>query len=224
MICCMPAPFLPPVAPGDPLCAARLHQQINFIIEIDRAKNILRQNLLTDASRRENDAEHSWHLALMALVLREYAAPEVDLFRVVQMLLLHDIVEIDAGDTFVYDDAAMAHKAERELLAAKRLFGLLPPDQAQQWRALWDEFEARESADARFAAALDRLQPMLCNYCAGGGGWKKHDVPMERVLERNALMGDGSEVLWAFAQHMVRDAQRQGFLRSEAVEGNPAQP
>jgi putative hydrolase of HD superfamily len=190
-------------------------QQIEFILEIDRAKQIFRQNFLTDGSRRENDAEHSWHLALMALVLREYAAPEVEIFRVVQMLLLHDIVEIDAGDTFVYDDAAMADKAEREVQAAERLFGILPTEQAGEWRSLWDEFEARESADARFAAALDRLHPMLCNYASGGGGWKKHNVPMELVLERNALMGDGSEVLWAFAQNMVRDAEKRGFLAGE---------
>jgi putative hydrolase of HD superfamily len=212
----MPAPFLPPAPPGDASDAARLKQQIDFIIEIDRAKHIFRQNLLTDGSRRENDAEHSWHLALMALVLRDYAAPEVDICRVMQMILLHDIVEIDAGDTFVYDDAATASKTERELLAAERIFGLLPADQAQEWRALWDEFEARETPSARFAAALDRLHPMLCNYASGGGGWQAHHVPVERVLEKNALMAEGSEVLWEFAQNMIRDAQERGFLQFES--------
>lgn len=140
---------------------SRLRRQLDFILEIDKAKAVLRRSRLLDGSRRENDAEHAWHLAVMALVLAEYANEPIDLSRVVKMLLVHDIVEIDAGDTFIYDDSDPAAKAERERQAAHRIFGLLPADQQQELLALWEEFEARRTADARFAAALDRLQPQI---------------------------------------------------------------
>src|SRR5262249_50705513 len=147
----------------------RLARQIAFIIEIDKAKQVLRQTLLMDGSRLENDAEHSWHLAVMALLLAEYAGEAVDLLRVLKMVLIHDLVEIDAGDTFVYDVEALATRREREERAADRIFGLLPADVEEEFRALWEEFEAQATPEARFAAALDRLQPLLHNYHTGGG-------------------------------------------------------
>ncbi len=150
----------------------RLARQIAFIIELDKLKQVLRQTLLIDRSRQENDAEHSWHIAAMVVVLDEYAEPEVDRLRVLKMLLIHDIVEIDAGDTFLYDTAHAATQAAREQAAAERLYGLLPPDQGAALRALWDEFEAGETRDARFAKALDRLQPMLHNCHTEGAMWR----------------------------------------------------
>jgi len=150
------------------LMPPRLLQQMQFVVEIDKLKRVLRQTLLTDGSRRENSAEHSWHIALMAILLSEYATEPIDILRVVKMLLLHDLVEIDAGDTFCYDDRGHESKAEREMQAADRLFSLLPPDQASEFRALWDEFEAQETADAQFASTLDRLQPLLNNHQTQG--------------------------------------------------------
>ena len=189
-------------------------QRLQFLVEVDRTKQILRQNFLADGTRRENDAEHSWHVTLMALVLAPYAASEVNITRVLQMLLIHDIVEIDAGDTFIYDEAAMQTKTEREVRAAERIFGLLPAAQAQEFRAWWDEFETDETPEAHFAHSLDRLAGILLNHAAGGGGWKVHDIEMERILERNAPLENGSKVLWKHAQELIRDAQRQGFIRS----------
>jgi len=191
----------------------RLEQQIGFIVEIDRAKQILRQNLLADGSRAENDAEHSWHLAVMALVLAKYAGDAaIDVGRVIRMLLIHDLVEIDAGDTFVYDEAANIGKKDRETTAADRLFNLLPADQATELRAMWDEFEARQTPEARFAEALDRLQPMLMNYQAGGGGWAKHGITADRVLAKNSVMADGAPALGEYAQRLVADAVARGIL------------
>ncbi|HEX8673323.1 MAG TPA: HD domain-containing protein, partial [Longimicrobium sp.] len=150
----------------------RLSRQLAFIVEVDRLKGVLRQTSLIDRSRRENSAEHSWHLAMAALALAEHAPADTDLLRAIRMVLVHDIVEIDAGDTFCYDDGAHLDKEARETLAAERIFGLLPPDQADEMRALWDEFEAGETPDARFAVALDRLQPLLVNFNSDGGTWK----------------------------------------------------
>lgn len=195
-------------------------ERLRFLVEVDRAKHILRQNFLADGSRRENDAEHSWHVALMALVLAPYAAPDVNLTRVLQMLLIHDIVEIDAGDTFLYDDAAMQTKTEREVRAAERIFGLLPASQAQEFRAWWDEFEAEETPEAHFAHSLDRMASIFLNHASGGGGWKVHDIAMERILERNAPLSHGSKVLWEHAQELIRDAQRQGYIRSQEEKEN----
>mgnify|MGYP001157837070 CR=1 FL=1 len=191
----------------------RLAQQIEFIVEIDRAKQVLRRTLLTDKSRRENDAEHSWHIAVMALVLAEHAAEEIDLLRTIKMLLIHDIVEIDAGDTFTYDEAAQKDKAEREKAAAQRIFSLLPEDQAAEMMALWEEFEAKETPEARFAAALDRLQPLIHNYLTDGATWQEHGVSQEAVLARNRHMETGAPTLWAFARAMIEDAVARGILR-----------
>ncbi len=190
-----------------------MQRQIAFIIEIDKLKNILRQSLVTGGRRRENDAEHSWHLAMMAIVLAEYAnEPELDLVRVVQMVLVHDLVEIDAGDTFAYDEKGHEDKSEREQKAADRLFSLLPGDQGRQVMRLWQEFEERRSAEARFAAALDRLQPMLLNYYTEGESWRKHGISRGQVESRNRHIAEGSETLWAYAKRLIEDAVRSGYL------------
>jgi len=191
----------------------RLEQQIRFLLEIDKLKCILRRTWLTDGTRLENSAEHSWHLAVMAILLAEYAAEEtLDLFRVVQMALVHDLVEIDAGDTFVYDEAAAADKAQREQAAAERIFGLLPPEQGDQLRSAWQEFEARQTAEARFAAALDRLQPILHNYHTCGKAWQTHGITADRVLDRNRHMSEGAPQLWEYTQTLIADAVAKGYL------------
>jgi putative hydrolase of HD superfamily len=190
----------------------RLEQQLNFIIEIDKLKSVLRQTPLIDRSRRENDAEHSWELAVMAVVLAEHAGSPIDLPRVVTMLLIHDIVEIDAGDTFLYDDEAASTKAAREQRAADRLFDLLPGDQAAQLRALWDEFEKLDTPEARFAKALDRLQPLLHNYYARGGTWRQPGVDHAKVTDRKKVIAQGSPRLWAYAQALLKRAVDEGVL------------
>ena len=202
--------------------AKRLRQQIRFVLEIDRLKQVVRQTPILDGSRKENDAEHSWHLALMAIVLSEYAADKVDVLRVLKMVLIHDIVEIDAGDTFCYDAEASANQNEREECAAERLFGLLPSDQGAELRALWEEFERRESADARFAAALDRLQPLLHNYVTRGGTWREHSVGSAKVRQRNSQIEAGSPELWKFAANIIDAAVAEGILMESGkpTEGN----
>jgi putative hydrolase of HD superfamily len=177
---------------------ARLPRQLEFIVEVDRLKGVLRQARLVDGSRFENSAEHSWHLALMAMLLDEYADPGTDVRRTIEMVLVHDIVEIDAGDTFAYDVDGNADRAEREAAAADRLFALLPADQAGRLRALWDEFEAGTTAEARYALALDRLQPLLQNVFAGGGSWLARRVTRKQVLARMQPIRDLSEPLWAW--------------------------
>lgn len=191
----------------------RLEQQIQFILEVDKLKTIERQTLLTDASRQENDAEHSWHLALMALVLGEYAnTQDLDILRVIRMVLVHDLVEIDAGDTYCYDSAGYTDKAERETAAADRLFNLLPPDQAGAFRALWDEFEAGKTAEARFANALDRLQPLMHNAFTKGRMWKKHGIRKSQVVARNQKIDAGAPALWTFASDLIDKAVERGQL------------
>jgi putative hydrolase of HD superfamily len=190
----------------------RLAAQLTFLLEADRLKLVERQTSVVGGSRRENTAEHSWHLALFALVLAEHADEPVDLHRVMAMVVLHDLVEIDAGDTFAYDDAAAVTKQAREQQAADRLFGLLPPDQGAELRALWEEYERGESADARFALALDRFQAVVLNHANDGDAWARHGVSAGRVLARNAVIGDGSAALWAEAQARVTDAVRRGLL------------
>jgi putative hydrolase of HD superfamily len=190
-----------------------LDHQIAFLIEADRLKTVLRQSTLTDRSRRENSAEHSWHLALMALVLAEYAPPGLDLQRVLAMLVLHDLVEIDAGDLFVYAPPdALARQEGAERAAADRLFGLLPPGQSERFRQTWDEFEERVSPEAKFARAMDRLQPMLINMVTGGGTWVAHGVTADQVLTRVALIADGSPALGRFARDMIASAVARGLL------------
>lgn len=191
----------------------RLARQIGFVLEIDKLKRVLRQTWHLDQSRKENDAEHSWHLAVMAVLLAEYAAePDLDLAKVVKMVLVHDLVEIDAGDTFVYDDVGYLDKPKREQAAADRLFGMLPEDQAAEVRDLWDEFEARQTPEARFAAGLDRLQPLLHNYHTQGRTWREHGVTSDLVLARNRHMAEGAPRLWEYAEAMIRDAVAKGYL------------
>jgi putative hydrolase of HD superfamily len=191
----------------------RLTSQLRFILETDKLKRILRRNLLIDGSRRENDAEHSWHLALSARVFAEYAPEGTDIDRVVEMLVLHDIVEIDAGDTFVYDAHEAGSQDERERAAADRIYALLPEDQAAHARALWDEFEARTTPEARFAKAVDRLAPMLANWHTEGGTWVRFGVTRDQVLEKVKIIAEGSEALGSYAVALVEDADRRGYFR-----------
>ncbi len=194
------------------MTSERLERQLAFILEIDKAKEVLRNSLLTESRRRENDAEHAWHLASMALVLTEYAPAEMDVGRTVAMLLLHDLVEIDAGDTYIYDTEARKRQVETERAAADRIFGLLPPDQAAGLRALWEEFEARETPESRFAAALDRLQPLLLNFHAEGRAWQAHGVRKAQVLAVNTTIADGAPELWEFARGLIDEAVRRDYL------------
>ena len=190
----------------------RLERQLAFIVEIDKAKSILRNSLVIEEGRRENDAEHAWHLAVMARLLAEYAREEIDIDRVIEMLLVHDIVEIDAGDTFVYDTAARVQKAEKERAAAERIFGLLPADQAATLRARWDEYEARQTPEARFAFALDRLQPLLLNFHSQGHAWRQHGVRRAQVMAVNASIADGAPELWEYARSLIEESVRRGYL------------
>ncbi|MGE5290170.1 MAG: HD domain-containing protein [Micromonosporaceae bacterium] len=198
----------------------RLDRQLRFILEIDQLKNVLRQSPLTDGSRRENSAEHSWHVGVMALTLGEYAPQGTDLCKVVTMLLLHDIVEIYAGDSFVYaPDAVLAEYEKAERAAAERIFALLPAGQAEHLRAVWTEFEDRRTGEARFARALDRLQPMLVNYQTGGGTWRSHSVTADQVLEKVRLIEDGSAELGAYARTLVTKAVERGILAPARAPG-----
>lgn len=190
----------------------RLARQLRFVVEIDRLKSVLRRTSLLDGSRHENSAEHSWHIALAALLLAEHAAEPVDVGRVIRMLLVHDVVEIDAGDTYAYDPEGYRDKEERERAAAERLFGLLPEDQEREMHALWEEFEAGESAEARFANAVDRLQPMIHNYVTEGKAWREHGVTRDQVVGRNHVIGHGAPSLWEYAERMIHDAVDKGFL------------
>lgn len=191
----------------------RLARQLSFLLEADHLKQVERQTAIIGGSRRENTAEHSWHLGLFALVLGEHADEPVDLARVVAMVLVHDLVEIDAGDTFAYDEAGYETKAAREQAAADRLFGLLPDEQGRQLRELWEEHEAAATADARFANALDRLQPVLLNHAAGADApWVRHGVTYEQIVRRNAPIAAGSEALWAEAHERITDAVAQGWV------------
>ena len=192
----------------------RLARQIRFIVEVDKLKEIFRQTLVINSRRAENDAEHSWHLCLCVIVLAEHAnQPALDVLRVLKMLILHDLVEIDAGDTFAYDTAAMAGQHEREAIAADRIFGLLPPDQAREFRALWDEFEAKTTTEAKFATAVDRFQPMLLNCRTEGAAWNRHGVTQDRVLARNRHIAEGCAELWRYAERMVQGAVDAGHLQ-----------
>lgn len=191
----------------------RLAQQIRFIVEADKLKEIFRQTLVTQSRRRENDAEHSWHLALLVIILAEHSNTKpLDVLRALKMVIIHDLVEIDAGDTFAYDTARMADQHEREARAADRLFGLLPSDQTAEYRGLWDEFEARQTPEAKFAAAVDRFQPMLLNCLTEGAAWRKHGVTRDRVLARNQHIGQGSTDLWEFMSGMIEQAVANGHL------------
>ena len=195
------------------MTADRLKKQLEFIVETDRLKQILRQTLVIDDRRKENDAEHSWHLALMAIFLSEHAnQPDLDMLKVVKMVIIHDLVEIYAGDTFCYNYEAAKDKNERETAAAQKIFGLLPKDQRLEFRSLWDEFEEVQSAEARFAAALDRLQPLLLNFHTEGAAWKKHGVTRSQVIERNRHIAKGSAELWDYAKWLIDESVKRDYL------------
>ncbi|NLB42302.1 MAG: HD domain-containing protein [Clostridiales bacterium] len=192
----------------------RLKKQIDFITEIDKLKQILRQSVLIDDRRRENDAEHSWHLAAMAMLLFEYIKEEeVDLLRVMKMVLIHDIVEIDAGDTFAYDEKGYEDKREREMKAAERIFNILPQDQAEKMNELWLEFEEQETPEACYAASLDRLQPLLLNYNSEGHTWKKPGVNSEKVYQRMAIIKESTPDIWEYVVEIIEDSISKGYLK-----------
>jgi putative hydrolase of HD superfamily len=195
---------------------ARLREQLTFLIEIDRLKTIVRQSPLAAADRRENDAEHSWHLAMMVLLLAEYADEEIDVGHTVQLVLVHDLVEIYAGDTPLYDDAAAVDQRERELKAAGELFSILPADQAERLRRLWDEFEERRTPEARFAKAMDRLQPLLLSWLARGRTWRSWGATADEVRTRNAAVADGSAALWKAARRLIDEGETRGWTASDA--------
>jgi putative hydrolase of HD superfamily len=190
----------------------RLDQQIEFIVALDQLKHVLRQTSLIGGSRRENSAEHSWHLTAMALTLGEYAPPAADLLRVLKMLVVHDVVEIQAGDTFCYDVQGNLDKADREQAAATYLFGLLPPDLCDDLRRLWEEFEAGSTPSARFANALDRLQPLLHNYRNQGGTWHKHGITRAQVLKRMEPIQDGAPALWPYVLQVIDASCDAGYI------------
>jgi putative hydrolases of HD superfamily len=193
----------------------RLEQQMKFIIEIDKLKSILRQNYLADASRREDDAQHSWYLAMLVITLAEHF-PDADTLKTLQMVLIHDLVEIDAGDTFLYDEAANRDKAEREQAAALRIFGLLPPDQAAAFRGLWQEFEEKRTAEAIFAAVVDRLAPITLNVQSGGLAWKNHQITADRVLARNQfILEESPAAIGAYVRDLLADAAARHLFYDE---------
>jgi putative hydrolase of HD superfamily len=194
--------------------AERLARQMAFLIECDRLKDIVRQTFNVHSGRPENDAEHSWALCLFVMTLAEHSNTPVDVLRVMKMLLIHDIVEIDAGDTFAYDTARQVDQHEREAAAATRIFGLLPDDQAVEFRALWDEFEERQTPDARFAHAVDRCQAMLLNCLARGVTWSRHSVTLDQIRARNAPIGDGASALWTHMSRLLDEAVQAGHITS----------
>lgn len=198
-------------AKGATMNEARIRNQLEFIFEVDKIKNILRKSKLFDASRYENDAEHSWTICLMAFLFQEYANFSIDIERVLLMLLIHDVVEIDAGDTFLYSkERATAN--EKEEVAAKRIFGLLPEDQSQHLLAVWKEFEERKTNEAKFAAVFDRFEPVLQNYKTEGSTWKKNSITRSMILEKNRHIQEGSSELWEFFVHLLDESVDKGYL------------
>jgi putative hydrolase of HD superfamily len=191
----------------------RLERQIRFILEVDKLKEVFRQTVCTQSRRAENDAEHSWHLCLAVIVLAEHSnEPRLDVLRVLKMLIIHDLVEIDAGDTFAYDTARRAGQHEREAVAADRIFGMLPDDQRGEFRSLWDEFEEVGTPEAKFAAAIDRFQPCLLNCSTEAAAWKRHGVTQDQVIARNSPIGDGSAALWAAMSRLISRTVEAGHL------------
>ncbi|MGD9081378.1 MAG: HD domain-containing protein [Desulfobacterales bacterium] len=193
--------------------AERFTRQIEFILEADKLKKVSRRTTLLDVSRQENSAEHSWHIALLVLILSEYADDDnLDTLRVIKLLLAHDLVEIDADDTYCYDEIGGRNQKIRETKAADRIFNILPPDQADAFRALWDEYEAKDTPESRFANALDRLQPFLHNYFTSGHTWQKHGIRKNQVIARMRPVDDGSHHLWNYVSNLIDDAVEKGYL------------
>lgn len=194
----------------------RLEQQIEFCLEIDKEKMIQRQTYLSDGTRKENDAEHAWHMAIMTILLSEYANEQIDVLKTITMLLIHDLVEIDAGDTYAYDEAGKETQRQREEAAAERIFGMLPKDQGEAFRNLWEEFEARETPEAKFAYTMDHIQPMMLNAASDGKSWVEHGIHLDQVLKRNAHTADGSAVIWEYAyEHFLKPNVEKGRLQKE---------
>ena len=192
----------------------RFKSQIEFITEVDKLKQIQRRTTLLDGARQENSAEHSWHIALIVLILSEYADQDnLDLLQVIKLLLVHDLVEIDADDTYCYDEIGGQDQKIRETKAADRIFNILPPDQAALLRSLWDEYEDRQTPESRFANAIDRLQPLLHNYFTRGHTWKKHGIRKKQVLERMKPVDEGSHFLWDYVARLIDDAVEKGYLK-----------
>jgi len=189
-----------------------LERQINFVIEIDKLKEVMRQSYLISGKRKENSAEHSWHVTMMAIVLADHFAKEIDLLRVLKMLLIHDIIEIDAGDTYVYDAESRKDKYLREKSAAQRIFGLLPDEQNRELCELWEEFEKRDTAESRFAATMDRIMPLLHNYHTKGKSWQEHGVTSDQVVELFKPIKTYSEEMWNFASKIIQDSVSKGYL------------
>jgi putative hydrolase of HD superfamily len=193
--------------------SVRFKKQIEFVLEVDKLKHVLRQTVLLDRSRRENSTEHSWHIALMVMLLAEYSQEKnIDLLQVMKMLLVHDLVEIDAGDTYCYDDEGRQDQSERETAAAARIFGLLPDDQAAELKALWNEFERRQTPESKFANALDRVQPLLHNYFTDGLTWQANNIKSSQVYNRMRPVKDGAPELWEYVGTLIEDAVKKGFL------------
>ena len=190
----------------------KLKKQIEFMIELDKMKNLYRQTYVLHEDRRENDAEHSWHIAMMAFLLAEYAKPDTDIFKIMKMLIIHDVVEIDAGDTYCYDYEGYKSKAEREEKAGQRIFGLLPEEQKTEFYSLWREFEDGLTPEAKFAGLLDRLQPIILNYSKNGISWQEHTVKSEQVRERTEHFADVSPELYELIDKIVNDATHKGYL------------
>lgn len=193
----------------------RLKKQMDFILELDKVKRITRQTYLTGGEKKENDAEHSWHLAVMALLLKEYSNEDVDLLHVMSMVLIHDVIEIDAGDTYAYDEKGNTTKRDREVKAAKRIFGILPEDQEKMMWELWEEFEAYDTPESKFANMLDRLQPLMLNDATDGKAWLEHDVAKHQILNRNVRVHEGSEQMWSLMQNIIDKNVSLGHIKNE---------
>lgn len=193
----------------------RLRKQIDFILEADKEKNILRQTHLSGNGRRENDAEHAWHMAIMIYLLKEYANEKFDMAKAMLMALIHDIVEIDAGDTYAFDSQGMETKEVREKQAASRLFGMLPEDQGEELKSLFEEYEANETPEARFVRVMDNFQPLLLNNSNDGRDWKEHGIGKSQVMRRHIKTKLGSDVIWECSEKIIEDNVRKGNLKDE---------
>ena len=196
------------------MAKSRLQQQMDFILEIDKEKLIGRQTYLSDGGRKENDAEHAWHMAIMVILLAEHANEPIDVLKTIKMLLIHDIVEIDAGDTYAYDEEGKKTQREREMQAACRIYGLLPEDQKEELMGLWQEFEEQKTPEAKFARTMDCLQPMMLNVASEGRSWTEHEVHIDQILRRNQNTHKGSELLWKYAkENWLEPSVRKGYIR-----------
>ncbi|MBE5943448.1 MAG: HD domain-containing protein [Lachnospiraceae bacterium] len=193
----------------------RLRKQMEFVLEVDKLKKIGRQTYLSDASRKENDAEHSWHLALMAILLAEHSNRDIDVLKVITMVLIHDVVEIDAGDTYAYDETGKMSQRAREEAAADRIFNILPKDQAEYMRNIWEEFEACESPEAQFARTLDNAQPVMLNHATDGRAWREHEVKLSQVMNRNKNTHKGSEDIWEYIHGLFIENVSKGNIIKE---------